>query len=46
MKVYHHAKVDSYENDEPQAKLTLVLAAIVAVVSAILIVAGVLHQTP
>ena len=46
MKVYHHARIETYANDEMQAKLTLALAAIMAVVSVLLIIAGVMHQTP
>lgn len=46
MKVYHHNRIETYENDEEQAKLTLVLAAVAAIVSVLVIIAGVLHQTP
>ena len=46
MKVYHHPRIETYENDEMQAKLTLGLGLIVAVVSVLLIIAGVMHQTP
>ena len=40
MKVYHHARIETYENDESQAKLTLVLETVMAVLIAAMIIAG------
>jgi len=40
MKVYHHARIETYANDESQAKLTLVLETVMAIVIAAMIVAG------
>jgi hypothetical protein len=42
MKVYHHPRIETYENDESQAKLTLVLEAVMSVVIVAMIIAGAL----
>jgi hypothetical protein len=42
MQVYHHHRVETYPNDESQAKWTLALEAVMSVVITVMIIAGAL----
>jgi hypothetical protein len=42
MLVYHHHRIETYANDESQAKLTLLLEGLMALVCTALIIAGVM----
>lgn len=41
MKVYHHARIETYPNDESQAKLALLLEAVAAVLTVVVIIAAI-----
>jgi hypothetical protein len=44
MRVYHHQRRETYGNDERQAKLTLALEAVMAVVIVAMIISGALSS--
>ena len=41
MKVYHHPRIETYANDESQAKLTLLLEAVMGIVTVVVIIAAI-----